>query len=86
MTVNIEVTKTGNDNTSALLRKFSQRMRSAGIVQKMRSIRYRNRPLSPLRRKQNTLRKLARRAEFERLIKEGKLSESVRGKRGVKWG
>ena len=85
MITNIEVRKTGNENTGAVLRKFTQRMRSAGIVQKVRKIRYRARPLSKAARRKEALRKLARRAEFERLIKEGKLSESVRGKR-VKWG
>lgn len=85
MATNIEVTKSTTENTGAVLRKFTQRMRSAGIVQKMRKIRYRSRPLSKNGRKKEAIRKLTRRDEFERLIKEGKLSESVRGKR-IKWG
>lgn len=85
MATNIEVGKSGNDNTGAVLRKFTQRMRSSGIVQKMRKIRYRSRPLSKNAQRKETLRKIDRREEFELLIKEGKLSESVRGKR-VKWG
>jgi ribosomal protein S21 len=82
---NIKVTKSTNENTGAILRKFTQRMRSAGIVQHMRKIRYRSRPASPSVRKKAALRKLERRDEFEKLIKEGKLSENMRGKR-VKWG
>lgn len=85
MATNIEVEKSGSENTGAVLRKFTQRMRSSGIVQKMRKIRYRSRDLSKNNRQKAALRKLDRRAEFEQLIKEGKLSESVRGKR-VKWG
>lgn len=85
MATNIEVTKSNTENTGAVLRKFTQRMRSAGIVQKMRKIRYRSRPLSKTTRKKEALRKINRREEFEQLIKEGKLSESVRGKR-IKWG
>tara|TARA_B100000745_G_scaffold20507_1_gene14130 strand:- start:8067 stop:8327 length:261 start_codon:yes stop_codon:yes gene_type:complete len=84
MAVNIQVEKTGSENTGAVLRKYTQRMRSAGLVQKMRKIRYRSRPLSPGARKRAALRKIQRRADFEQLIKEGKLSENVRGKR-VKW-
>ncbi len=84
MAVNIHVEKTGTENTGAVLRKYTQRMRSAGLVQKMRKIRYRSRPLSEGARKQVALRKIERRADFEQLIKEGKLSENVRGKR-VKW-
>lgn len=34
MATNIEVTKSTTENTGAVLRKFTQRMRSAGIVQK----------------------------------------------------
>ena len=84
MATNIQVEKSGNENTSPILRKFTQRMRSAGIVQKMRKIRYRARPISRMMRRSDTLRKIERRAEFEQLIKEGKLSDSIRGKR-VKW-
>lgn len=84
MATNIEVEKTGNENTGAVLRKFTQRMRSSGIVQKMRKIRYRSRPLSKSARHKEALRKISRREDFEQLIKEGKLSDSVRGKR-VKW-
>lgn len=85
MATNIAVEKTGNENTGAVLRKFTQRMRSSGIVQKMRKIRYRSRDLSKNVQKKEALRKIEKRDEFEQLIKEGKLSESVRGKRG-KWG
>lgn len=84
---NIEVSKQGTDNTGAVLRKFTQRMRSSGIVQHMRKIRYRSRPQSPYVQKKHKLRKIERRDEFEQLIKEGKISESIRGKLGKagKW-
>ncbi|QSH39654.1 hypothetical protein JXR01_01430 [Candidatus Kaiserbacteria bacterium] len=84
MATNIQVEKTGTENTGAVLRKFTQRMRSAGIVQKMRKIRYRARPVSKNMQRATALRKIERRGDFEQLIKEGKLSDSVRGKR-VKW-
>ena len=84
MATNIQVEKTGTENTSAVLRKFTQRMRSAGIVQKMRKIRYRSRPVSKNMQRATALRKIQRRGDFEQLIKEGKLSDSIRGKR-VKW-
>lgn len=84
MATNIQVEKAGTENTSAVLRKFTQKMRSAGIVQKMRKIRYRSRPVSKNAQRAIALRKIERRGDFEQLIKEGKLSDSVRGKR-VKW-
>ena len=87
MTTNIEVSKSGTENTGAVLRKFTQKMRSSGIVQHMRKIRYRGRAESTFLQKKRALRKIARSAEFERLIKEGKISESIRGKMGKagKW-
>ena len=82
MATNIEITKSGNDNTGAVLRKFTQRMRSSGIVQKMRKIRYRSRPLSKNVLRKDALRKIEKRETFEQLIKEGKVSENTRGRRG----
>jgi len=84
MATNIQVEKVGSENTGAVLRKFTQRMRSSGIVQKMRKIRFRERPLSPGMQRKVALHKIERRSDFEQLIKDGKLSDSIRGKR-VKW-
>ena len=82
MATNIEITKSGNENTGAVLRKFTQRMRSSGIVQKMRKIRYRARPVSKNVQRKDALRKIEKREKMEQLVKEGKIAENTRGRRG----
>ena len=84
MAKNIVVTKQGSEYTQQVLRKFTQKMRASGIIPHMRKIRYRSRPASKFLTKKTALRRIARSNLFEKLIKEGKLSDSVRGKR-VKW-
>lgn len=81
MAINIETRKNQNENSASVMRRFTQRVRGSGISQRMRKIRYRSRPLSQYARKMIKLRKLERSAQFETLIKEGKISDGVRGKR-----
>lgn len=85
MAVNIQISKTGNENSASILRKFSQRVRQSGLINHVRDLRFRNRPKSKLMRKKAALRKLDRRNLFETLVKEGKISESTRGKRVRNW-
>lgn len=85
MAVNIQIAKTGNENSASILRKFSQRVRQSGLINHVRDLRFRNRPKSKLMRKKAALRKLDRRNLFETLVKEGKISESTRGKRVRNW-
>ena len=85
MAKNVIVKKQGNEYTQQVLRKFTQKMRASGIIQHMRKIRYRTRPASAFLTKKTALRRISRSNLFEKLIKEGKISDSVRGKR-VKWG
>ncbi len=81
MATNIAISKNPNENSASVMRRFTQRMRGSGIAQRMRKIRYTSRPQSPLARKDAKLRTLKRKEQFETLIKEGKISDSVRGKR-----
>ena len=85
MAKNVIVTKQGNEYTQQVLRKFTQKMRNSGIIPHMRKIRYKARPASDFLSKKSALRRIARKNLFEKLIKEGKISESVRGKH-IKWG
>jgi len=75
MTLNVEVTRVGNENTMNVIRKFSQKMRGTGIVRKIRSSRYWTRSLSPTVKKKQALRRIARSNEYARLLKEGKISD-----------
>lgn len=77
MTLNVEVTKTGNENSINVIRKFSQRMRSTGIVRKVRNRRYWTRSLSDAVKKKQALRRIERSDEHMRLLKEGKITEQT---------
>lgn len=80
--VNVEVTKSGSESNLALLRRFSKRVQGSGVLNKVRSVRYKTRTESPLKRKLSRLKFLERQAERERLSKLGKAPvEKKRGRR-----
>lgn len=73
MSINVEVTKNNNENAVNLIRRFTKRVRGAGILPRMRSIVYNQRPESEYKRKKRTLRSIDRKKEIERLKKLGKM-------------
>ncbi len=75
MATNVEVVKTGTENSMGVLRRFTKRVQGSGILPRVRSIRYKNRNKSPGTRKKMTLKKLNRRKEVDLLIKLGKMVE-----------
>lgn len=78
----IEVKKNANESNMNLIRRFSRKVQETGIVQKVKGKRYNERPLSKLKVKQGTLKKLARRKTREKLIKMGKVvATTTRGRR-----
>ena len=74
--INIEVTKKNNENDMSIIRRFTKRVRNAGVLPRVRSIRYNNRVVSKDIRKKETLKKISKREEIKRLIKLGKLPEN----------
>jgi ribosomal protein S21 len=82
MTLNVEITKSGNENSISLVRKFSQKMRSTGILRKIRDRKYWTRNISPTVKKKQALRRIDRTEKYAQLVKEGKAPEQVqRGRR-----
>ena len=80
--INVEVTKNNTENTTSLIRRFTKRVQGAGILPRVRSIRYFKRPDSNFKKKTQTLRKIERRGQFEELYKQGKVEERKgRGRR-----
>lgn len=77
----MSVVKNGNESVPALIRRFSKRVQSAGIVRKVKSIRFRDRAVSKNKRHTSALRRIARvqkRQEMERL---GLVQPRTRGRR-----
>jgi len=75
----IEVKKNTNESNMSLIRRFGRKMQDAGIARKVRSIRYNERPDSKLKVKRTALRRIAKKAENEKLFKLGK---PIKGRKG----
>ncbi len=73
--INVELTKNNNENNLGLVRRFSKKIKSSGIIPRMRSIRYHSRPESNFFKKKKALKTINKRAEIDELIKMGKMPE-----------
>lgn len=69
---NVEVEKSENESTLALLRRFSKRVQNSGLLKRVRSNRYKLRSQSRLKRKVSALKYLQKIKERELLAKLGK--------------
>lgn len=76
--VNAEVQKTGNESALAVIRKFSRRVQGTGLIQLTRKRRYYERAKSSAVSKKRALKRIQKRKDFQRLVKEGKAVEPVR--------
>jgi len=83
MTVNVEVKAKANESTGNLLRRFSRKVNSSGIIPRKRSLKTRSRALSKNLQKKQKVEALEKRAEVERLIKLGKLPDRRSNYAGV---
>jgi ribosomal protein S21 len=79
--VNVEVKKNANENALSLVRRFQKRVQEAGILPRVRGIRYNDRPLSELKTKRAKLKKLANIAKYEEDKRMGKVVERKKGRR-----
>ncbi|HEY4526668.1 MAG TPA: hypothetical protein VJK53_02370 [Candidatus Paceibacterota bacterium] len=78
MAIQAEVVKSGSETSLSTIRKFSRRVQGAGLVKTLRARRYFSRDSSKIVKKKRALKLLKRRAEFKKLIKEGKMAEPQR--------
>ena len=69
----IEVKKKDNESTAGLMRRFSQRVKLSGNLPKVRSLRFRARPKSKLKKKEDALKKNAYKKKIDLLKKLGKI-------------
>lgn len=73
--VNIEVTKGANENNLSVLRRFTKRVQSAGVLNRVRSKRYQERIPSKNTRRAKTVNYLRKKEITAELIKLGKVNE-----------
>ncbi len=81
MPTNVKVEKKANENSTSLVRRFTKKVQKSGILPRVKSIRFSDRKVSEFKKKQDTLKKLRKQKERERLIKLGKIPESTYYKR-----
>ncbi|MEK7095289.1 MAG: hypothetical protein AAB917_01375 [Patescibacteria group bacterium] len=75
--INVEVKRNGTENGLGILRRFTKKVQGAGILPRVRSLRYNERGLSSYKTKMKTLKSLRRKAEIQELIKLGKMPEKI---------
>ncbi len=73
--INVEIQKGASENNTSMLRRFTKKVQGSGILNKVRSIRYSERKLSPYKVKVQRLNSLKRKGEIEELIKLGKMQD-----------
>lgn len=76
MAINVAVEKNNNESSANVIRRFQKRVQNAGIVRRLRDHRYHKRIKSDNVRRTVRLKKLAKKAEYERLYKLGKTAET----------
>lgn len=81
MTINVEVKKNPSENTLSLVRRFQKRVQESGVLPRVRSLRYSDRPLSALKVKKAKLKKLSNLAKYEFAKRMGKVIERKKGRR-----
>jgi len=74
--INVEVAKNSNENDANIIRRFTKRVRNAGILSRVRSIRYNQRAVSKYIKKKRTLSKIKKREEIKKQIKLGRIPEN----------
>jgi ribosomal protein S21 len=67
------VERKGSENGANVLRRFSRKIRDMGIVRKVKGQRFHERSLSPLKTKEQALRRIEKQKEIEYLRKMGKM-------------
>jgi ribosomal protein S21 len=78
MAQNVLVEKHNNESSANVIRRFQKRVQGAGIISRVRGSRYHNRSKSRNVRRVVRLRKLAKKSEYEKLLKLGKVQEPTR--------
>ncbi|MDO8522143.1 MAG: 30S ribosomal protein S21 [bacterium] len=73
--INAEVSKSGSETAISTIRKFSRKVRGAGLIRTVRDKRYFERVTSKIVKKKRTLKSIQRRKEYNQLLKEGKITE-----------
>ena len=75
MAIIVSIEKTPTESNASVMRRFSKRARSLGHVKFMKTNRYNTRPKSPLKKKQDTLKRIEKSVAMEKLKKYGRVRQ-----------
>ena len=75
MATNVAIEKNQNESSANVIRRFQKRVQNSGIVRRLRDERYHKRVKSSNVRKGVRLKKLIKKATFEKAYKLGKTPE-----------
>lgn len=70
--INVEITRNQGENGLSVIRRFSRKVQSSGVIPRVRSLRFNDRVQSRFKVKQKALKLINRRSEVALLIKLGK--------------
>ena len=70
--INVEITRNPGENALGVIRRFTRKVQSSGVIPRVRSLRYNDRVQSHYKVKMKTLKAIARRKNTAELIKQGK--------------
>ena len=70
--INVEITRNPGENAISIIRRFSRKVQSSGVIGRKRSIRYSGRTQSPHKVKQKALKAIKRKSDLAELVKQGK--------------
>lgn len=76
--INVEIQRNGTENAISVLKRFTKRVQGAGILVRVRSLRYSKRAESRYVRKKRTLKALKRRTDRDLALKLGKTVDTGR--------
>lgn len=79
--INVEINRNPGENSVSILRRFSRKVQSSGVIPRVRSLRFNSRVQSHYKVKVRTLKTLAKRAEMAELIKLGKAPVETKRRR-----
>ncbi len=82
--INVEITRNPGENALGVIRRFSRKVQSSGVIPRKRSLRYAGRTQSPYKVKMRALTLIKRRADMAELIKLGKAPAATDRKPGRK--
>jgi len=75
MATNTEIKANNNESGGSVVRRFSRRVKSSGVINKAKSLRYSTRKISKTMQKKQALRTIKKRTALDKLIKLGKAKD-----------